>query len=340
MQPSKNLFQDHVRCLRRAAKALGVEVLVELDSMRAFLRHRGQHRVLLPLFVAEIGGRTQYVDAFIEEASHFAGWLPRRNPGWPASMDKLVFKRLAQEAGLRVPEFSLGALEMAEVVAKRSNGSFGEQVHGPFRSSKLHEIDAEGGEYFERFVEGDLLKIWCFESTAVCIEHDRTPSVRGNGHATLRELIASRARAAGLRTPEQLDELFASIAPLLRYDGVELSDVPPQGKRQRVEFRYGSSLMGRSDREVVDLREEDPQWDAVREAAPVLARLMPEAQRRQATFTIDAMRDREGRVWFLEMNANPTIHPLVYDRIVASLTAEMQAEAAASRRHSDQPVLN
>ncbi len=341
MQPSKNVFQDHVRCLRRAAKALGVEALVELDSMRAYLRHRGQHRVLLPLFVAEIGGRTQYVDAFIEEVTHFAGWLPRRNPGWPASMDKLVFKRLALDAGLRVPEFSQdAACGMADVVVKRARGSFGQQVHGPLRSSSEHDLDPAGGEYFERFVAGDLVKIWCFGPTAICLERDRMPSVRCDGRSTLGRLIAKRARTAGLVSPEQLEPLFARVEPVLRYDGVGLQDIPVDGTRQRVEFRYGSSLMKRGDREVVDLGADLPEWAEVRAIAAALAQMVPEAIRPQAIFSVDAIRDREGRIWLLEMNANPTIHPLVYDRMVAALAAEMQATAPMPGRPAEQPVFN
>lgn len=312
---------DHVRWLRLAAKAQGLEVLVELDSMAAFVRKGEKHWVLYAQFLAEVDGRTRYFPGFTDTATHFAGWMPYPNAGWPATRDKLVFKRAAAALGLRVPEFRVDdAQQMAEVVVKRSTGSFGEHVHGPFRSSGDRALRIADGEYYERFIDGESLKVWYWDGAAVALERDRVPMVTGDGASTLRTLIEKLARQGGRIAREKLAAVVERSAEVLRYDGLELDDVPAAGRRQRVEFRYGTPLLLRRDRLDIDLHgNADPQWRELHAAAPALTSLLPPELRRNALFTVDAIRDAQGRVWFLEMNANPTVHPLVYAHMLATL---------------------
>lgn len=335
MLPSKALFMDHVRWLRWAAKAQGLEVLVELDSMAAFIRKGEKHWVLYPQFLAEIDGVTRYFPSFTDAATDFAGWMPYPNPGWPATRDKLVFKRAAAGLGLRVPEYQLDdAHEMGTVVVKRATGSFGEHVHGPFRSSRERALRIADGEFHERFIDGESLKVWFWGGAAVALERDRVPTVVGDGTSTLRRLIEARARQSGKPAPEKLARIAERSADVLRYDGLGLDEVLPRGRRQRVEFRYGTPLLRRRDRENVDLHgNADPQWRELHAAAPALTGLMPEELRKNAMFTVDAIRDEQGRIWLLEMNANPTVHPLVYSHMLASLQS---AEGPLLRRATAQ----
>ena len=312
---------DHVRWLRRAAKAQGVEVLVELESMAAFVRKGEKHWVLYSQFLAEVDGLTRYFPTFTDTATHFAGWMPYPNAGWPATRDKLVFKRAAAGLGLRVPKFQLDeAQEMADVVVKRSAGSFGEHVHGPFRSSGERALRIAEGEYYEQFIDGESLKVWYWDGAAVALERDRVPTVTGDGVSTLHALVETLARKGGQLAPEKLAKVLERSAEVLHYDGLALADILPSGKRQRVEFRYGTPLLRRGDRRDIDLHDNaQAEWSELHAVAPALTSLLPVALRKNALFTVDAVRDAQGRIWFLEMNANPTVHPLVYAHMLASL---------------------
>lgn len=337
MLPSKALFMDHVRWLRLAAKAQGLEVLVELDSMAAFVRRGEQHWVLYAQFLAEVDGVTRYFPTFTDTATFFAGWMPHPNSGWPATRDKLVFKRAAAALGLRVPDFRADeAQEMTDVVVKRPSGSFGEHVHGPFRSSRERALQLADGEFYERFIDGEPLKVWYWDGAAVALERDRVPTVTGDGKATLRALVEESARKGGQRTPEKLAAVFERSAALLRFDGASLDDVPAAGHRQRVEFRYGTALMRRRDRENIDLQgNTDERWRDLHAAAPALTSLLPVELRQAALFTVDAIRDAQGRIWFLEMNANPTVHPLAYAPMLKTLQSP---QTPRLRRAAAQPA--
>lgn len=321
MLPNNAFFLDHVRWLRRAAVAHGVEVLVELESMRAFLRRDGRFRVLLPQFLARDANRPRYVAAFTDEATHFAGWWPAFGNRWPASTDKLVFKRAAAALGLPVPEHALDDREeLRDVVVKRSTGSFGLQVHGPYRSSRERALNVAEGEFYERFVDGELLKVWFTDDRPIGAEVDPMPTVVGDGRSTLRALAG--ARLAGV-APGRMDVVLDRVATVLAFDSFTLDDILPPGRRQRVEFRYGTDLMLRADRRILDLRgDTSDEWAALRAAAPLLHSLVPAAIPRPVQFVVDAVRDVSGRIVLLEMNSNPMVNPLAYDGLVSQFAAD------------------
>ncbi len=154
----------------------------------------------------------------------------------------------------------------------------------------------------------------------MALERDRAPTVTGDGVSTLRALIEKLARQGGRIAPEKLAAVVERCAEVLRYDGLGLDDVPAAGQSQRVEFRYGTPLLRRRDRLDVDLHgNAEAQWRELHAAAPALTGLLPPELRKNVLFTVDAIRDAEGRIWFLEMNANPTVHPLVYVHMLATL---------------------
>ena len=323
MLPSKSSFIDHVRWLRRAAAAHGAQVLVELDSMRAFLRKDGRHWVLHPRFSTEVDGIPRFFTTFADEADHLAGWAPAQPPAWPTAKDKLTFKRSAKRVGLAVPDCAVDdGAEIADIVVKRAFDSFGQHVHGPFRSSAERPIRVEEGEYYERFVEGRALKVWYWNSRPVALERDASPVVVGDGHSTLRTLIQDRVRTRPRITPNRLDRILSRCSTLLHYDGLTLDDIPAKGRTHRVEFRHGCEVMELSDRETVDLRgDPDPQWRELHDAGAKLAQLLPEGMSNGAMYTVDAVQDANGRIWLLQMTAQPVVHPLVYDPLVRSLIA-------------------
>jgi hypothetical protein len=320
--PSKTMFLHHVRWLRAAAKAAGAELLVELDSMAAYLRKGDRHWVLLPKFISEVDGSYRYFGRLPDGPTIFGGWMFNPPPGWPATRDKLVFKRAVASHGLLVPETSFGeAGELADVVVKRPDGSFGEDVHGPYRSSRQRPLRVEHGEFYERFLQGEIVKAWYWAGQAVVLECEALPTVTGDGRSTLRELITERALRMA-PSPARLASVLARSADMLAYDGARMDDVPPAGAVHRVEFRYGTDLATTADRRQADLRGDDAgEWQALKDAAPIFASLVPAALREVTMFAIDAIRTPDGRLHFLEMNGNPAVHPLLYGPMVSTLVA-------------------
>ncbi len=289
--------------------------------MQALLRKDEFHCVLFPQFLAVVQGVSQYVATLTDEASHFAGWLPYRHRRWAESTDKLLFKQLAQRAGLAVPPWwALADADVPDVLVKRARSSFGAQIKGPYRRSDECAIDIAQGEYYERFVEGRLLKVWYLGDTAVVLELDELPTLVCDGRATVVEHFDHRARLIRRRTTEEQELLRHRFEPVSKYQGYQLDAVPPRGTRLVLEFRYGSEFMRPIDRRVVDLRSASgDRWSTLREAGLHFASAIDPSKRAGTVFTVDAVLDAYGKVWFLEMNSNPTVHPLVYPRLIQNL---------------------
>jgi hypothetical protein len=332
---SKNNFLDHIKLLRKAVAENGAELIIAGDSMAALVRRENVFMELRPQFIATIDGARQYVDTLIDEAWQFVGWLPYRNKRWPIASDKLTFKRYALGAGLRVPELSTDpAGTVADVVVKRASSSFGEQVKGPFRAGLDCPLNIAEGEYYERFVQGRLLKLWFWNATPVCAELDVMPLVVGDGLLSLRDLILRRARLNAALGKSQTDALLSRSEAVLKYFGTDLSAVLPYGQRQIVEFRYGSVLMLRQDRRIVDFTSVpsgDAAWtSSVARVGQVLYDGIPQMTRSPTLFTVDAVVDDKNELWLLEMNSNPTVHPLAYSPMLKDLLAAAEARSGVS----------
>jgi hypothetical protein len=76
-----------------------------------------------------------------------------------------------------------------------------------------------------------------------------------------------------------------------------------------------------ADRNVFDLLspqhvERAAQWARI---GTTLHQAIPVDIRPRTLFTVDAVVDVDNRIWLLEMNSNPTIHPLCYRSLVSSL---------------------
>jgi hypothetical protein len=193
--PSKDNFLDHVKWLRAAVQAQGAELLLAGDSLDALIRRGARHWVLHPQFAAMVNGVRCRTPVMTGEVMHFAGWLPYRDRLGSAARDKLVFKRMAALAGLHVPDFSLDTdAALADVVVKRAGSSSGGQTRGPFRSSAECGLNLAQGEYYEQFIPGDRLRLWCWNGEPLCVEvQQRMPGVERHGVAMVRNFAAGQA---------------------------------------------------------------------------------------------------------------------------------------------------
>lgn len=332
MAASKNNFLDHLRLFRSACRAVGAEVIISMESWQAFARQGDRHTTFYPQFQASVEGRLLYQPGLTDQSTMFAGWMPYRFKRWETALNKLAFKRYAQSVGLLVPKYWLdGEGTPSDVVVKSPSSSFGLGVHGPFRRSADRQLDLTQAEYYEEFVGGRLLKIWYWNGRPVCAEVDRLPFVYGDGVSTLAELIVQRASQYGPLGDKKREEILERCKPLLRYYKRGLDSVIPKGGKQVVEFRYGSFLMLTAERAVLDFANDDaPEWlDQARDAGAKLFAAIPAEVRRDTVFTVDAILPADGQVRFLEVNCNPTVHPLVYPVMVNDLMGAQTALRAA-----------
>jgi hypothetical protein len=324
--PSKNNLLQHFLWLRAALADAGAEAILDVETFDVLVRRGAEQWVLYPKFLAAGPKGQRYSEALTPDVTTFAGWLPYRRKHWPLAADKLAFKEYARVAQLPVPEHATDpAAKMNRVIVKRANESFGNAIAGPFRTSEEHRLDTAKGEYYERFVEGTILKVWFWDGAPVCMEMDEMPSVKGDGTSTIGQLIVQRASLQKRHAPDERKALVAACGPLLRYCRTHAGAVLAKGQRQIVEFRYGTGLLHPRGRTVVDLR--NPPDDApmptlvplLRTAGLRLAEAIPPATRAHTLFTVDAVLDKLNQPWLLEMNSNPAVHPLVYPAIVAAV---------------------
>ncbi|RAN48417.1 hypothetical protein RB25_11540 [Herbaspirillum rubrisubalbicans] len=290
--------------------------------MEALLRKDDAHWVLHPQFLANIDGVKQYTPTLVDEVTHFAGWLPYRNKRWPLASNKLAFKKFVQDAGLRTPEYARdNDAELDSVIVKRAASSFGNKILGPFRSSREHPLDTQQEEYYERFIQGQLLKIWFWNAQPVCAELDDMPSIEGDGASSIKDLMARRARAGQRRTESQITRMLQLREPIFNYYGVNQDTVLPRKVSQIIEFRYGSALMQMHERTVIDMSAGNlPFWTAdLAEIGRIIHAGIPEALRDNTVFTLDAILDEEQGIWLLEINSNPAIQPLLYPAMIKNL---------------------
>ncbi|GAB7541630.1 hypothetical protein CS8_012930 [Cupriavidus sp. 8B] len=318
----------------------GAEFILTGDTMTALVRKGNSHWLLHPQFLTAIDGVRQYTSQPTDDTQMFAGWLPYKTKRWPIASDKLAFKRFAKSTGLSVPDFAVdGKIDIGDVVIKRAISSFGDQIRGPFRSVTESPLDIAQGEYYERFTRGDLLKVWFWNGTPVCAERDKMPFVAGDGVSTLGQLIISRARYSRPYSPQDTGQLLHRCAPLLHYCGVTDATILSKGKRQLIEYRYGSDLMHPRNRRILDLRPEAREdWThALDGIGRNLYTALPGDLRTNTLFTVDAILDSEQAIWLLEMNSNPTVHPLAYPDMMNSLLSQGAVQESPSPLPSRTP---
>lgn len=291
------------------------------------LRAGGATRVLYPQFIAFTNGVTRYITELNADAARFAGWYPYLNRRWPLASQKLLFKEFAVRNSLRTPEFSTdSAARMDDVLVKRSVSSFAADIQGPFHSSGECALNAAAGEYFERFIRGKIAKIWYWNDLPVCLELQRLPFVTGNGRAPIRQLLR---RILGPSHAQRKKNGMRRLVPFLKYEGVTLDSVLESGREQAVDFRYGSRFQDPSHVIDVDLvNSMPPELEAqLRETGEKLWRGIPDPVRADTVFTVDAIVDDDNRLWLLEMNSNPLMHPYLYPVMIGSMLVSQEAGA-------------
>lgn len=324
-----NLSFNHFRAIQRWAAATGARATLDATTFQLEVRHRNRYFHLLPQFSASIDGRLCYVPTLVDDVRGFAGWRPYPPYSLELATDKLLFKKSFAEAGLRAPAMWPDAAHAeGDFVLKRSQGSFGVQLVGPFRFGRRFSADAagaaqgEGTLFAEQFVAGSILKVWFWGQRPFFAHVEPYLEIVGDGERPIDELARARMDIAESEWPHSPDRAIAAAS--IDYQGARLEDVPAAGSRRWVDFRYGRAQRAtpptsRSDNALSSLGDVTTGQiaDAGHHAAGVLREVLPAP----VAFTLDGVVDAHGDVWWLEMNSNPAFPPEGYAEMFADLFA-------------------
>jgi hypothetical protein len=297
----------------------GADMQIAPETFEMSLRLGDRHIVLIPRFVLEHEGRTIYQRDLASDGN-FIGWMPYPVKSWPLSTDKRRFKEYALANGLRVTaSWTEGPALAPDYIVKPAIGSFGAGLRGPFGPLAPLDLDRPlaDGEFYEQFIRGRSAKAWFWNGDPVALEVLDPPLITGDGRRSLRE-IAAQPRG-NFDLPLNLDD----SAQILAWQGYAPDSVAPEGVALMLDFRY----MTPHDRIVYTNRNV---WPSIAPeiaaqfcyAGPILYRGIDEAVRHNSVFTLDAVIDADNRVWLLEMNSHPMIHPAVYPHMLASVFSD------------------
>jgi hypothetical protein len=320
----------HAWAVGRAATDLGLKACVQLPDFSLRIEHGGTPVLWLPKFIRTTDGHLSYASAPGAGVTGFAGWTPYGLRRWPSGSSKFGFKRFAAAHGIATPAACTAAEAIGgPFLVKHDTSSFGQGMRGPFLAHDAADPAQQlrAGEYYENFIPGLIAKAWCWGDRCLALHLEAPTIVTGDAQATLRELVDALPNSRGGANEWELIARLASCCGV-----ASLDEVIPAGKQVLVEFRYGSrygedspknpNVWGR----MRDARVLQQFADAATACAEDIA---SQSREGDACYTLDAIVDAEGTVWFLEMNCNPLVHPDLYAPMLASAFGHV----AQSARH-------
>lgn len=317
MQPFKRNHLQHalaVSSWMQAQNAVGGQdprsVVMEIT--------RGEQTVrLLPQFDAETENGMVFVNQLSPGVTGFVGWYPYPPKGWPIAQNKITFKEFARRSGLRTPAWSRNIEDVkGAVLVKREVSSLGAGQRGPFMMAKPPaprvDLRLADNEFCEQFIVGQLLKAWYWCDELAVVEVVNMPSVQGDGQSTVRQLMQALTGRMDLEPSEAL----------LSIQGVSVDDVLRLGRSVIVDYQF-LALSNPSLYADYNCRERirgTPFEAQLQQAGRLCWAEVPETSRGVgAAMTLDGVIDAQGKVWFLEVNCNPRLHPAFYAPMLSSL---------------------
>jgi hypothetical protein len=323
MQVYHTIVFNHFRALQGWAAGKDARLTLDVGTFELEVRYRGRYYTLRPLFQARADGRQFHTNVLVPNLTGFGGWRPYPSIQHSHSTDKLLFKRFVVEAGLRTPDFApwQGGGDSIEFdcLLKGSVGSFGKQLAGPFPAGALpRDLPARLADrksvFVERFIEGEALKVWFWGATPFFAHSHRFPRIKGDGVATIEQLVAAKAASAGIAWAQYADR--AVVNQCLLFQGWSMEAVLPADRSAWIDYRYAQryepsqGTTARTDNALPELLEATGSQTA--EMGAALAALLKPSIPVPVLITVDGMLDSSGRIWWLEMNTNSVMPPEGY----------------------------
>ncbi|SEK92677.1 hypothetical protein SAMN05216359_1045 [Roseateles sp. YR242] len=337
-----HITMNHFRAIKAWADAHGGEANLDIATFQLEVKANHRYYKLLPQFIHEQDGRLTHVGSLMPGTTAFIGWRPYAPRPLILATDKLTFKRAVAAAGLATPDHWLTAREArADFILKRSVGSFGYQLVGPYHQGEDPPVPNAltspnmGGKIFaEAFIPGDILKVWYWGARPVHVQTQTAPKVMGNGVSTIEALIAERMGQFGEQWAVYRER--EQVLTCLAYQGVQPTDTLPEGTPVWFDYRYGRHFAPYGTSEA-----QDNAWHAMHEAqreqllqaGAWLAQAIQPEMRVPMLCAMDGVIDTNGKVWWLELNSNPICPPNAYFEMFTSLfgTSSKPPDAAYAR---------
>ena len=315
---------DHFSEVRKWAQRHRAEAKLDITNFKMEVRCANRYFHFHPIFPAMINGKLGHVSSLMPSVVGFGGWVPYQPYLTRLSVDKMLFKEYAERRGLKVPcAWRLGAVPDANYIFKRSRSSFGYGIEGPYAPTIQPQQPAGteqcvGELFMEQFVAGRIVKLWLWGATPVFADVQDYPCVVGDGTSPASELVARRMIN---ETSALTDD--ATWKTCLAFQSVEENEVLETGRSAWIDFRYGRTFPDRT--RAVRIENALPQLekecgDQLRTVAQVIAQaLFSEVTAAPLMCSVDGMLDREGTLWWLELNSNPLVPHQSYDVMLSDL---------------------
>ncbi|HLQ26459.1 MAG TPA: hypothetical protein VK138_11350 [Acidiferrobacterales bacterium] len=315
MELKRDLF-THLKKLNEGLAEIGGEAFFNVKTFLVEIRLENRVHKLYPQFLAMMNGKRVYTLHYAPDVLLFSGWRSYfvMAEDVPPIGKKLKFKELMIANNLRTPEFSM--VEKAgfqDVIVKRSVSAFGMDVRGPYKSTRSRPLNSQNDEFYEKFIEGQIVKVWYWDATPVCLEIKDKPLVIGDGKSTIGEL--AKKKIFNAKVPPN----WTTVSELLAYYAKGLDTVLKPGEKQVIDISYTSEFLHPLDTSEVNLPVEDPAFAPLNEVGRVIAKNLPAKLAGNAVYSVDAILDNERKLWFLEVNFNPFMHPNIYPFMVRNL---------------------
>lgn len=325
MADNKNLV-THFNKLLEALRLVGGKGFLDMETFEVELRLGEKAHRFYPQFRMRRGEGAVLTPAFFPLVNRFVGWRPYSLITDFSFTEKLTFKKLLTQHQIATPEYSTDPNSgMTNVVVKKEGLSFSQGMKGPFRSARECKIDGKEGEFYERFIPGQIVKIFYWNDRPVSIELRDMPNVVGDGRSTILELIEKKPfRREGKKRP------LETVTSVVAFHGKNLSTVLPENETQIIDYRYSSEYDSPRIEDIDLLTVKHPHFDApLRRVGEVLWKVLQQEGYSAYTYTVDAMLDTQGKLWFLEANSNPAnVHPDAYPLMLQWL-ADQSPQAGA-----------
>ncbi len=308
----KLIFMHHLNAVQTWSQEANVHVHLACSSLALTLSRAGKQWLLVPRFVQETDGKLSYTRTLQKDAT-LVGWVMPETPQLNLAQDKGVFKKFASDAGLLVPAgWNTGEALSDDFLIKARQGSFGVGIRGPFNKS-MQKTTLAKGEFCEQFIFGKSLKAWCWSGYVVALELVEQPYLTGDGKQTVSELSIPRGSMDRQLPMRQAQDY-------LKWQGLNLDSVLEDQQKAYLSFLYSSPFhfKSRSYSNVLHSVSDSVRFQLSRAAMLVLMGFAPEHQK-NVLYTLDGVLDAKGRVWLLEINSHPMVHPAVYPHMLSSL---------------------
>jgi hypothetical protein len=341
---------NHLLTIKAWAAVRGMQAALDVESFELEMRAHNRCFKLFPQFCSGTATQPHDIPASVRDVDGFLGWLPYRPISWELANDKLAFKLRLLQAGLPTPQMWT-APEMAtrDYLVKHSAGPAGAELAAPFKAGampeqtalkRLQQASERGSVYAEAFIPGRAMKVWFWGEHAFHAQLHSYPAVTGDGKQSVAALAVASVRQARLNGNKRGDK--AAMLQALAYQGLRPESVLGAGSDAWLDHRYGSSFRSRpmrADEENALSGLTACQRAQIDRIGSSLAIDLQHEFGVPVLYSLDAVVDEEGRIWWLNMDSDPLFPPAGYPVMLADLAARLfpvfSEEAAATAQPAE-----